>query len=143
MVSSILASSQFSAALLETRPEFKTNSVEDAAQEFEAMLIGLLLKSAREAGSVFAEEDRMTGGEGYLELAEQQLAKTLADSGLLGFSRLLLQDIKRLEQHRGPQETAKRINSSTVQQLNSPNPQIFQYSADKMTKTVVSVHKTL
>ncbi len=100
MVSSILASSQFSAALLETRPEFKTNSVEDAAQEFEAMLIGLLLKSAREAGGLFAEEDRMTGGEGYLELAEQQLAKTLADGGLLGFSRLLLQDINQIAQRR-------------------------------------------
>ncbi len=100
MHGSILASSQFTPALLETRPEFKTNSVEDAAQEFEAMLIGLLLKSAREAGSVFADEDKMTGGEGYLELAEQQLARTLADSGLLGFSRLLLQDINQIEQSR-------------------------------------------
>ena len=91
---------QFLPALLEARPEFKTNSVEDAAQEFEAMLIGLLLKSAREAGSVLADEDRMTGGEGYLELAEQQLAKTLAASGLLGFSRLLLQDIHQMAQPR-------------------------------------------
>ena len=100
MASSILAPIPFTPVLLATRPEFKTNSVEDAAQEFEAMLIGLLLKSAREAGSVFAEEDRMTGGEGYLELAEQQLARTLADSGLLGFSRLLLQDINQIEQSR-------------------------------------------
>ncbi len=100
MASSILAPLPFTPALLETRPEFKTNSVEDAAQEFEAMLIGLLLKSAREAGSVFADEDKMTGGEGYLELAEQQLAKTLADSGILGFSRLLLQDINQIEQSR-------------------------------------------
>ena len=98
---------QFLPALLETRSEFKTNRVEDATQEFEAMLIGLLLKSAREAGSVFGDEDKMTGGEGYLELAEQQLAKTLADSGLLGFGRLLLQDINRL--------TVQRINSSTDQ----------------------------
>ena len=134
---------QFLPALLEARPEFKTNRVEDAAQEFEAMLIGLLLKSAREAGSVFGDEDQMTGGEGYLELAEQELAKTLAGSGIFGFSRLLLQDIKRLEQNHGRQETAKRINSSTVQQLNSPNPQIFRFSADKMTETVVSVRKTL
>ena len=104
---------QFLPALLEVRPEFKTNRVEDAAQEFEAMLIGLLLKSAREAGSVFGDEDKMTGGEGYLELAEQQLAKTLAESGLLGFSRLLLQDIKRL--------TVQRINSSTVKTLRSSN----------------------
>ena len=41
--------SQFTPAVLDARPEFKTNRVEDAAQEFEAMLIGLLLKSAREA----------------------------------------------------------------------------------------------
>ncbi len=100
MGSSIVAPLPFTPALLETRPEFKTNSVEDAAQEFEAMLIGLLLKSAREAGSVFTDEDKMTGGEGYLELAEQQLAKTLAHSGLLGFSRLLLQDLNQIEQPR-------------------------------------------
>ena len=99
MDSSIVAPLPFTPALLETRPEFKTNSVEDAAQEFEAMLIGLLLKSAREAGNVFADEDQMTGGEGYLELAEQELAKTLAAGGILGFSRLILQDIQRLGQH--------------------------------------------
>ena len=98
MDSSIVAPVPFTPAFLESRPEFKTNSVEDAAQEFEAMLIGLLLKSAREAGSLFAEEDRMTGGEGYLELAEQQLAKTLAEGGILGFSRLLLQDINQTGQ---------------------------------------------
>lgn len=141
MDSSIGAPLPFTPALLETRPEFKTNSVEDAAQEFEAMLIGLLLKSAREAGSVFADEDKMTGGEGYLELAEQQLAKTLADSGLLGFSRLLLQDIQRLEQHHA--DGNRQLSGSTAKPLNSPRPQILQYSADKMTKTVVSVHKTL
>ena len=102
MYSPIPNLSQFTPAVLDARPEFKTNRVEDAAQEFEAMLIGLLFKSAREAGSVFGNEDEMTGGEGYIELAEQQLAKTLADSGILGFSRLMLQDIKRLEQNQAP-----------------------------------------
>ncbi len=97
----IATPSQFASALTGVRPEFKTNSVEDAAQEFETMLIGLLLKSAREAGSVFGNEDRMTGGEGYLELAEQQLAKTLSESGIFGFSRMLLRDIDRLEQRQG------------------------------------------
>ena len=122
MAGSILAVSQFTPALLETRPEFRTNSVEDAAQEFEAMLIGLLLKSAREAGSVFADEDRMTGGEGYLELAEQQLAKTLAASGLLGFSRLLLQDIHQMAQPRNAPPPG--LSSTKSGGENKPSPKL-------------------
>ena len=119
MLSPVTAASRVTPALIDEQPEFKTNSVEDAVQEFEAMLIGLLLKTAREAGSVFDDEDRMTGGEGYLELAEQQLSKTLADSGILGFSRMLLQDLDHLAQrHQGP-PAPEPINSPTAHGISS------------------------
>ncbi len=137
MHSPIAAASQLTPALMDARPEFKTNSVEDAAQEFEGMLIGLLLKSAREAGSVFDAEDRMTGGEGYLELAEQQLAKTLADSGILGFSRMLLRDIDRVEGRQGGPQTPERtsssadsrIDNSTAQQISIPTVPVLRSSS--------------
>ena len=67
--------------------------LEAAAKEFEAMMIQQLLKTARQASCLYESEDEMTGGEGYLELAEQQLARVLAEKGTFGFARLLLKDL--------------------------------------------------
>ena len=67
--------------------------LEAAAKEFEAMLIQQLLKTARQAGSPYESEDAMTGGEGYLEIAEQQLARVLAEKGTFGFARLLVKNV--------------------------------------------------
>ncbi len=57
------------------------------------MLIQQLLKTARQAGRLYESEDEMTGGEGYLELAEQQFARVLAEKGTFGFARLLVKDL--------------------------------------------------
>ena len=67
--------------------------LEAAAKEFEAMLIQQLLKTARQAGSLYESEDAMTGGEGYLEIAEQQLARVLAEKRTFGFARLLVKSV--------------------------------------------------
>ena len=67
--------------------------LEAAAKEFEAMMIQQLLKTARQAGLLYESEDEMTGGEGYLELAEQQFARVLAEKGTFGFARLLVKNV--------------------------------------------------
>ena len=67
--------------------------LEAAAKEFEAMMIQQLLKNAREAGRLYESEDAMTGGEGYLEIAEQQFARVLAEKGTFGFARLVVKDV--------------------------------------------------
>ena len=67
--------------------------LEAAAKEFEAMMIQQLLKTVRQAGRLYESEDEMTGSEGYLELAEQQFARVLAEKGTFGFARLLLKDL--------------------------------------------------
>jgi Rod binding domain-containing protein len=69
-----------------------------AAGEFEALLIGSLLKSMREAGSsgwLGTGEDQTS--ESLLELAEQQLAQLMAAQGGLGLARLVVQGLSRPE----------------------------------------------
>jgi Rod binding domain-containing protein len=62
--------------LLAQRAEVKRPSVEDAAREFETMLIAQWLKSARDAGSVLAEPSDMAGADNYMEMAEKTLEAT-------------------------------------------------------------------
>ena len=70
------------------RPD-TNNAGEQAAQDFEALLIAQLLKIAREAGQLDPSDDAATGSETYLELAEKHLAEELAAQGGLGFQKLL------------------------------------------------------
>ena len=61
-----------------------------AAQEFEALLISGLLKTARQAGEALGDASSQTGEEGYLELAEEHVARVMAQRGAFGISRILL-----------------------------------------------------
>lgn len=85
--------------LLAHRAELKRPSVEDAAREFETMLIGQWLKSAREAGSVLAEASEMTGSDSYLDMAEKTLAETMARRGTFGLAKMMLQELKPEDKH--------------------------------------------
>ena len=71
----------------------RPQSIEKAAQDFEAMLVSQLLKAAREAGQALAEESEMTGAENYLEYAETHVAKVLAERGSLGFAAMIAKDL--------------------------------------------------
>jgi Rod binding domain-containing protein len=66
-----------------------------AAQEFEALLISHLLKTARQAGEALGEGPSETGAEGYLELAEEHVARVMAQRGAFGISRILLNALVR------------------------------------------------
>lgn len=63
--------------------------IEDTAQQFESLLLGLMLKTARESdGGWFGTgEDSATGA--VADLAEQQVAQALAASGGLGLAGML------------------------------------------------------
>jgi Rod binding domain-containing protein len=68
----------------------------DAARQFEALLIGELLKSSREAGGAgwlgTGEQDQ--AGQLGLEVAEQEFAKMLAAKGGLGLARMVERFVK-------------------------------------------------
>jgi flagellar protein FlgJ len=72
-----------------------------AAQQFESLMIGMMLKSMRE--TKFSEEDDpMTSGEGvklYRDLLDQQWAEKLSKGRGLGFADMM---VKSLEKFAGP-----------------------------------------
>lgn len=61
-----------------------------AATAFESLLIGEVLKSAREAdGSGWMGTDDDEAGSNLMQLSEQQLAQTLAVNGGLGLAKMI------------------------------------------------------
>jgi len=75
-----------------------------AAGEFEALLIGSLLKSMREAGGEgWLGSGEEKSSESLMEIAEQQLARTMAAQGGLGLARMVRQGLsqKSAENSRG------------------------------------------
>jgi Rod binding domain-containing protein len=74
-----------------------TEKVKGAAEQFEALMIGQLMKTAREAGSSgwlgTGEEDQ--AGQTGMDMAEQQLASVMAKSGGLGLTKFITQGLER------------------------------------------------
>jgi Rod binding domain-containing protein len=62
--------------------------VADAVRQFEALMIGQLLKSARSSGGWFGTGEDQAGQLG-VEMAEQEFARMLAASGGLGLAKLI------------------------------------------------------
>jgi flagellar protein FlgJ len=69
--------------------------VADAARQFETLMFTQLLKTSREAGGSgwLGTGDDQAGAMG-LELAEQEFARMLANSGGLGLSKLIASGLK-------------------------------------------------
>jgi flagellar protein FlgJ len=65
--------------------------LEHAAADFEALLVGQMLKSSREAGGVsLAGEDDQEANSSLLDLGEQQFAQALASKGALGIAKMIV-----------------------------------------------------
>lgn len=68
----------------------------DAAQQFEALLLGQVLKTSREAGGGgwLGTGDDDDAGETGMEVAEQELARMLAAKGGFGITGMVEKAIK-------------------------------------------------
>jgi Rod binding domain-containing protein len=74
----------------------KSSKIHDAAQQFESLLIGEMLKAARETGSWgLTEEDSDPGQDTLSGMAESQFANALAKSGGLGLSHMVEQSVSK------------------------------------------------
>ena len=90
-------------ALLSVGAEPKPTKIEDAARQFESILIAQMLRSGRESASGIADEDESdSGGSTMMEVAEQQFAQMLAKQGGIGLTRLVVDGLKRGEGASGP-----------------------------------------
>lgn len=67
----------------------------DAARQFEALLIGQILHSARESGSGWLGDSEDEAGSCATDYAEQQMAAAMAQAGGLGLVHLIEQGLGR------------------------------------------------
>jgi Rod binding domain-containing protein len=65
----------------------------EAARQFESLLLEHLVRTMRESLDSGSEQEDSGGSETYLEMAEQQLARALAERGGLGIARLVLASV--------------------------------------------------
>ncbi|HYW44175.1 MAG TPA: rod-binding protein [Bryobacteraceae bacterium] len=68
--------------------------IRDAAQQFEALLLGQILRSARESGDG-GWLGSGSSSDGLTEFAEQHLASIMSQQGGLGLSTLITQGLER------------------------------------------------
>ena len=79
-----------------TAGKTKESKIKDAAQQFEALMIGQILKTAREAsgaGGWFGTGEDQTG-QIPMEMAEQSLAATMAKQGGFGLTKTITRDLE-------------------------------------------------
>ncbi len=69
--------------------------IENAAKQFESLLIAQILKSTHEAGSGWLSDGEDQSADSTMELAEEQFAQAMASGGGLGLSRLITQDLSK------------------------------------------------
>jgi flagellar protein FlgJ len=68
--------------------------VRDAAQQFEALLMGQILRSARQNGSGWFSDGDDASGEVATDYAEQQFAAVLSQNGGLGLASMIARGLE-------------------------------------------------
>ena len=68
--------------------------IEDAAKQFEALLLGQMLRSIRDSG--WGDEDDPANST-MLDVADQQFSQMLASNGGMGMARLIVDGLKKSE----------------------------------------------
>jgi len=69
--------------------------VRDAACQFESLLIGQLLKSARDSSGWLSDGEADQAGSTATEMAEEHFAKALARQGGLGLARMVVSGLEK------------------------------------------------
>ena len=86
-------------------PAKTPSKLHDAAQQFEALMIGEMMRSVRESGSEgWMGSGGDTGDDSAMDMAESQFAKALSMSGGLGLSKMIEQSVS--AQHPESQKVA-------------------------------------
>ena len=77
------------AALAPGSAKDSPESIGRMASEFESLLIAGMLKSARESSANGGAEETDQGGSAALDMADEQIARVLAQNGGFGLARLI------------------------------------------------------
>jgi Rod binding domain-containing protein len=87
-------------AVLPAAPQSQPKTSAAAAKQFEGLLIGQMLRTARETSSsgLSGEEDDSTS-ETMFDFADQQFAQLLANNGGLGLAKMITKGIDQRVKH--------------------------------------------
>jgi len=85
-----------------------TSKVGGAARDFEALLIGQILKSAHSAGGWLGGDDD-DAGQAAVGLGEEQLARTMAANGGLGLAKMIETGLRKQQEAAGPIPAAPAV----------------------------------
>lgn len=95
----------------------------EAAQQFESLLLHMMIKSMRESvprSDLFGDSQHL---ESYEMLRDQELAKTMASGGGIGFARMILR------QFEGREDEGLRELSTLGQKLSNASDSYQTYGA--------------
>ena len=92
-------------------PGKKPVDASQTASDFEALLIGQMLKSARADSQGWFGTGEDTSAASLIEMAEEQIAKALAQGGGMGLSKMIRDSLQAQPKSEADAQTA----SSTVQ----------------------------
>lgn len=82
--------------VLNAAPQSKPKDAADAAKQFEALLIGQMLRSVREAAH---SDDDDSSTQSMLDMADQQFSQLLANNGGMGLAHMITTGLKQGEQN--------------------------------------------
>ena len=76
-------------------PEPKPKNAAEAAKQFEALMIAQMLRTAHESASGSLDnEDEASSSDAMFDVAGQQFAQVLANSGGLGLAKMIVQGLQ-------------------------------------------------
>jgi Rod binding domain-containing protein len=79
---------------VETSSSRNPDKVHDAAQQFEALLIGQIMRTERQSGSGWLGSGEDSSAECATDYAEQQFAAVLAQQGGLGLATMVAKGLE-------------------------------------------------
>lgn len=90
-----------------TAPSANAAKLRESAEAFEALLIGQMLKSAREAGGGWFGGGEDQAASTATGMAEEHLAQTLASQGGLGLASMVMKGVASDQVHRDAEAAAR------------------------------------
>jgi peptidoglycan hydrolase FlgJ len=89
-----MTASTSSASAASARTSADPEKIGKAAQQFEALMIGQMMRTMRESGSGWFGSGESGAGDAATEFAEQQFAQALASAGGLGLAATVSAGLK-------------------------------------------------
>lgn len=88
----------------------KDSRIHKAAQQFEAMMIGEMMKTVREGGEDggWLGSGDETGDDTAISMAESQFSQAMAANGGLGLAHMIEKNIGQEQENKNPSSTAEK-----------------------------------